>query len=145
MPGVASLEAQQYYAHPRNAFWPIVDAVLGIDRGLAYDERCRRLTSRGVAVWDVLRSCYRPGSLDADIRADSVIANDIPGLLETHPHIDRIGFNGGAAENLFRRHVLPVLTAADRVSLVRLPSTSPAHASMRLAEKVERWRSFLVD
>jgi hypoxanthine-DNA glycosylase len=145
MPGTASLAAGEYYAHPRNAFWSIIEALFAIDRALPYAERCAALVSQGIAVWDVLRHCYRPGSLDADIRADTAVPNDIPRLLGDAPGIGRICFNGAAAETLFRRHVLATLTPADarRIECVRLPSTSPAHAAMTVDEKIARWRPCL--
>jgi hypoxanthine-DNA glycosylase len=143
MPGIASLNARQYYAHPRNAFWHIMESVLGIERSLPYAQRCEALTASGIAVWDVAERCYRPGSLDADIRSDSVVANDIPGLLARFPTIRRVCFNGGAAETLFRRLVLRDLPQEPEVALLRLPSTSPAHAAMSLEEKIARWRTGL--
>ena len=82
MPGVASLEAVQYYAHPRNAFWPIIGELFSIDATASYPERIRQLQQKPLALWDTLRQCERPGSLDADIRRDSVAPNDIPTLLE---------------------------------------------------------------
>ncbi len=141
MPGHASLSAQRYYAHPRNLFWPIMGALFEAGPELAYAARLRRLQACGIALWDVAGECVRPGSLDARIRADTVVANDIAGLLDAHPGIQRLCFNGATAETLFRRHVLPTLAAPPEC--VRLPSTSPAHASMGFAAKLEAWRSGL--
>jgi len=141
MPGVASLDAHRYYAHPRNLFWPIVGAVLGFDPALPYEARLALLTTRGLALWDVVGTCVRPGSLDARIAPDSVVANDIAGLLAAHPGITRIRFNGAAADTLFRRHVLPTLDPLP--DLMRLPSTSPAHASMGFEAKLAAWRGGL--
>ena len=87
MPGRASLAAQQYYAHPRNAFWPIIEAALGIDRDLPYAQRCRQLIAKDIAVWDVLQSCFRPGSLDADIDPASIMPNDFATFFADHSHI----------------------------------------------------------
>ncbi len=143
MPGDASLAAQRYYAHPRNLFWPIMGALLGAGPELDYTARLTRLTDAGVALWDVAGECIRPGSLDARIRARSVVANDLPGLLAAHPGITRLCFNGAAAEALFRRHVLPHLDPPPR--WVRLPSTSPAHAAMPFADKLAAWRAGLFD
>ena len=98
MPSRESLARRQYYAHPRNAFWTVMESVLGIERSLPYEQRCDALGTRGVAVWDVAARCYRRGSLDADIQPDSVVANDIPSLLAEVPTIRRVCFNGGAAE-----------------------------------------------
>src|SRR5690606_29512 len=97
MPGAASLRAQAYYAHPRNAFWPIMGALYGFEPAAPYDVRCAALTSAGVAVWDVLQACERPGSLDAAIVADSRVANDFSGLFAQQPTIRRILFNGATA------------------------------------------------
>ncbi|GAB2903129.1 DNA-deoxyinosine glycosylase [Uliginosibacterium flavum] len=142
MPGIASLQAQRYYAHPHNQFWPILGILLGFDPAEAYAIRCARLGAAHVAVWDVLQSCVRPGSLDADIDATSAIPNDFAAFLATQPQIRHIFFNGGAAETLFRRHVLPTLPLAG-ISCQRLPSTSPAHASLRPGAKQDAWRAAL--
>src|SRR5262249_55164150 len=140
MPGAASLRAAQYYAHPRNAFWPIVGALCGFDATLDYATRVRRLSDADIAVWDVLQSCERPGSLDASIESSSVVANDFARFFDTHRRIERVCFNGGAAHALFRRHVLPSLEALD-VTWIRLPSTSPANASVDAAAKLKAWRA----
>ncbi|MCD9097112.1 DNA-deoxyinosine glycosylase [Luteimonas fraxinea] len=142
MPGVASLDADRYYAHPRNLFWPIVGTLFGFDPALSYDARLARLTACGVALWDVAGECVRPGSLDARIEAGSVVPNDIGGLLARYPGIERIRFNGAAAESLFRRHVLPTLDVVP--DLLRLPSTSPAHAALGFEAKLAAWRVGLV-
>ena len=144
MPGKASLAAQQYYAHPRNAFWPIIEAVLGIGRDQPYALRCRQLVARDIAVWDVLQSCYRPGSLDADIDPASIMANDFVAFFSGHPRIRRICFNGATAQQVFRRQVLPSLPADHLPDMIRLPSTSPAHAGMRLEQKITEWAPCLV-
>lgn len=138
MPGVASLDADRYYAHPRNLFWPIMGALFGFDAALPYAERLVHLAAAGIALWDVAGECVRPGSLDARIAPGSVVPNDIAGLLTRHPGIVRICFNGATAESLFRRHVLPTLDAVPQ--LVRLPSTSPAHAAMGFDAKLSTWR-----
>jgi double-stranded uracil-DNA glycosylase len=136
MPGEASLKAGQYYAHPRNAFWLIMGELFGAGPSLPYQERAARIQSVGVALWDTLQVCTRPGSLDASITDE--VANDFPGLFAKYPNITHVFFNGGRAEQAFRRHVLPTLHG-DRHVFVRLPSTSPAHAAMRLEAKVEAW------
>ncbi len=139
MPGVASLEVQQYYGHTRNAFWPIVSELLGFDVGLPYEQRLQALTDYGYALWDVLGHCQRPGSLDADIR--DAEANDFTGLLADYPSIKRVFFNGGAAARLWQKQVVPTLTIA--LETTQLPSTSPAYAAMKLGEKQQRWRQIL--
>ena len=143
MPGAASLAAGAYYAHPRNAFWRIMGELVGAGPQLPYAERLLRLQEAGIALWDVLAACERPGSLDADIVPASVRSNDFRGFLAAHPQIERVCFNGTAAENLFRRHVLPALENAG-LRLLRLPSTSPAHAARGYEEKLAAWRTAIV-
>lgn len=119
MPGIASLEAGQYYAHPRNAFWPIMGALYGAWPGLPYAERVEQLKVSGVAVWDVLQSCVREGSLDADIREE--VPNDFTEFFARHQNIRRIGLNGGKAAASFRKHAargLEEKCALWRVSLL---------------------------
>lgn len=144
MPGVASLQAQQYYAHPRNAFWPIMQALFGIATDWPYTKRVRGLEAHGVALWDVLESCVRTGSLDAAIARSSMRPNDLAGLLMHEPTISSIFFNGQMAETAFRRHVLPqanpTLKALPRR---RLPSTSPANASWSFERKLAAWRAII--
>lgn len=140
MPGVASLAAQRYYAHPRNQFWPIMGALFGAGPDLPYAERLRVLTGAGVALWDVLESCERTGSLDAAIDVRSAQANDFAAFFNAHPGIARVVFNGGTAEKHFRRDVMPHVRTLD---LLRLPSTSPAHAGMAAHEKLALWRAAL--
>jgi len=140
MPSRKSLDAQQYYAHPRNAFWPIMAELFGFSPALPYTERLEQLRDNGIALWDVAHRCIRPGSLDADIR--DVEANGFRTFLSRHPHIHTIFFNGRKAEELFRRLVLPALS--DEFSLIErqlLPSTSPAHAARSFAEKLAAWQA----
>ena len=141
MPGRASLDAQQYYAHPRNAFWPIMAAYCGIDPGSDYATRVRALADAGIVLWDVLAQCRRPGSLDAAIELADARPNPIAELLEAHPQITRVCCNGSTAASLYRRFKLP---GPPRVEVLQLPSTSPAHAGMPLAEKMRRWHAALL-
>jgi TDG/mug DNA glycosylase family protein len=141
MPGAESLRQRRYYAHPYNQFWTITGAVLGFDPALPYAQRVANLVARRVAVWDVLKSCERAGSLDSSIRRDSEVANDFRRFLKAHRRIGAVFFNGGKPEQAFRRHVLPRLGAkAGALQFIRLPSTSPAHAGMSLAAKLAAWR-----
>lgn len=144
MPGRASLAAGQYYAHKQNAFWRIACSLLGIDPASSYQARVRALRASRIALWDVLHSCVRPGSLDSRIERET--ANDFIAFFRRHPGIAVVFFNGAKAEASFRRHVLPRVgrTLRDRViSCSRLPSTSPAHASLRFERKLEAWRAIL--
>lgn len=146
MPGMSSLAAGQYYAHPRNAFWSIVGELSGAGPDLPYARRTAALRATRVALWDVVATCRRRGSLDAAIERGSLRLNDFAGFLARHPRIDRVAFNGGTAEALFRRHVLPRLAAATpprRLRLMRLPSTSPTHAGLTPARKRAAWRRAL--
>ncbi len=141
MPGVASLSAGQYYAHPRNAFWPIMGALLGFAADAPYAARLQALTRSGIALWDVLAACVRPGSLDAAIDPASAVPNDFAGFLAQHPRVTAVFFNGSAAADCFRREVQPKLDPARALTLVRLPSTSPAHAAQSFATKCAQWRA----
>ena len=141
MPGTTSLAAAQYYALPRNAFWPIMDALFDAGPHLSYPDRLDRLKRNRIALWDVLGSCIRPGSLDSAIDMQSIAVNDFAGLLADYPDIGRIYFNGKKAAELFRRYVLPTLSAErDALQLTTLPSTSPAHAAMNFTAKLAAWR-----
>lgn len=139
MPGVASLGAGEYYAHPRNAFWTVMGELFGAGPALPYRARLARLTACGIALWDVIGECERAGSLDAAIRPASVRVNDIAGLLAGHPGLRHVFLNGATAERLFRRHVVPALPAASIPAWTRLPSTSPAFAGLDVTAKLERW------
>jgi hypoxanthine-DNA glycosylase len=142
MPGAASLAAGQYYAHPRNAFWPILGDLLGFDPAAPYRKRVQALKNARIAVWDVLHGCVRAGSLDSAIERDSEIANDFATFFRRHPRIAHVFFNGARAEQAFRRHALPGLGAAG-LRFARLPSTSPAHAARSLPQKRAAWRAGL--
>ena len=136
MPSVVSLRTRQYYANPRNIFWSIMGELFGAGRSLPYAERVEILRSVGVALWDVLQVCERPGSLDASITEE--VANDFPAFFAGHPSITHVFFNGARAQTVFYRHVLPVLKK-DRYLLTRLPSTSPANAGVRPEAKTQAW------
>jgi len=142
MPGRASLEAGRYYAHRQNAFWRIVCELLGVDPGSSYARRVQALKAARIALWDVLQSCSRRGSLDSGIERESEIANDFPAFLRKHRQIRRICFNGAKAASSFKRSVMPALgRRALRYS--RLPSTSPANASVTYERKRRAWRAIL--
>ena len=141
MPGKASLAANEYYAHPRNIFWPVMETVINVQRELPYAERCKELTQREVALWDVLKLCTRTGSLDSDIVESSIVANDFEVFFQTHSRVHAIYFNGAKAESIYVRHVIPNLSPEfANIAMTRLPSTSPANASISLADKVAQWK-----
>lgn len=140
MPGARSLDAQAYYAHPRNAFWPIMEALFGIRCEHAYERRLAGLREHRVALWDVIGKCRRRGSLDQKVEPDSIVPNDFDRLFGACPSISLVAFNGRLAEQSFERHVLPDLQARfARIDRVRLPSTSPAHAAMSFEQKRAAW------
>lgn len=145
MPGGASLRAAEYYAHPRNLFWKILGELIGATPNLPYPARLQKLTGARLALWDVLQSCKREGSLDGDIDPRSIIPNDFAGFFASHPNIDRVFFNGAMAETSFRRHVLKQLPAATAQSMrfTRLPSTSPANAGYSYDRRLEAWRQII--
>lgn len=139
MPGIKSLQEQQYYAHPRNVFWPIMANLYDFDLSLSYPARCQQLKLHKVAVWDVLKSCRRPGSLDQHIEPDSMVANDFKALLKSYANIQHIFFNGSKAEQVFSQQVLRTLTSHPNLTYTKLPSTSPAHAAMSFESKLLQW------
>jgi len=145
MPGTASLQAQRYYAHPRNLFWPMVERFLNIPADLPYDDRLAALKRRQVALWDVLSRCERRGSLDGAINRTSEVANAIPALLEQSPELCAIALNGQRAADSFRRHIeAQCLQIRPALRIHRLPSTSPANQSIPLAQRQQAW-SVLAD
>lgn len=140
LPGQASLAARRYYAHPRNAFWPILASIAGFAPDAPYAARVEALLRAGIAVWDVCEAASRPGSLDSAIAAASVKPNDFAAFFAAHRKIARVAFNGAAAARLYRRHALPEAG----LDFVQLPSTSPAHAAMNLSAKRAVWAEALV-
>lgn len=139
MPGVASLEQTQYYAHPRNAYWRIMGELFGAGPELQYVDRLDVLVARRIALWDVLRSCDRPGSLDANIRGATARPNDFAALFDDRPSIGHVFFNGKTAAAMFRRKVLPDLDESQQRAYTTLPSTSPAMAALSFEQKLEQW------
>ena len=140
LPGQRSLQMQQYYAHPHNAFWKLIAAIFDADAAWPYARRVQVLVRNHIALWDVLEAAERPGSLDSSIVHASALANDFAKFYRAHPRIGRVFFNGRKAEEMYRRFVLPSL--GEEFSYIRyegLPSTSPAHAGMTFAKKLDRW------
>ena len=145
LPGQVSLQQQQYYAHPHNAFWKIMGRLFGAGPELAYAERAQRLMQNEIALWDVCAAAQRPGSLDAAIVHASVVPNDFAAFIELHPGVALIGFNGGKAADLYRRLVLPRLPATQRtIRTETLPSSSPTHAAMTFDDKLAHWAAVLL-
>ncbi len=140
MPGARSLQERRYYAHPQNAFWAILGTVCGAGPEVAYAQRLVLLERAGLALWDVMARCVRPGSLDADIEPGSVVANDFVPLFARHPGLKAVLCNGKAAHRAFLRYAAPQLAAASLHPTVELlPSTSPAHAAMPFHQKRNLW------
>lgn len=137
MPGVRSLQEQQYYAHPQNQFWRIMGDIYGAGPDLPYEERLEILKNKGVAVWDVLQSCIREGSMDSDIR--HATPNDFKAFFREYPAIRLVVFDSAKAEEIFQK------TQGDfpLIRFCRVPSPSPAHARLRYAEKLTLWREAL--
>lgn len=133
-PSERSLTAGEYYANRRNQFWPIMAGMFGFDADAPYDERVDAVKRRGVALWDVIHSCRRAGSMDAKIDRKSLVVNDFGQFLRTNDGIDRIFVNGLTALETFERNVETALP------VVRLPSSSGA-LPMSLADKLTRWRT----
>jgi hypoxanthine-DNA glycosylase len=133
-PSAASLQAQQYYAHPRNHFWPILSALWNVDlRSLPYAERVAQARERGLAIWDVYAACRREGSLDSAI--EDAFPNDLPALVARLPQLAAIAHNGGESARAMR------VTRALGLPVHRLPSTSPANASWSFERKLAAWRA----
>jgi hypoxanthine-DNA glycosylase len=133
LPGEESLRRQEYYAHPRNLFWPIVFALFDAPPTADYDARLAFVAARGIALWDVCESCVREASADATIRGE--YPNAIDDLLDAHPKIRSVAFNGTGARRLHDRH----FARRPDLAYLALPSTSPAHASIDFAGKLSRW------
>jgi hypoxanthine-DNA glycosylase len=132
-PGAASLAAQQYYAHPRNQFWPLLSALLQQDLvALPYVQRLQRLRAQGLGLWDVIAECRREGSLDSAIR--DLRYNDLASLRRRAPQLAAVAHNGGASAR-----AMP-LTGALGLAVYRLPSSSPANASWSFERKLAAWR-----
>ena len=133
LPGEESLRRQQYYAHPRNLFWPIVFALFGETPPAGYDERVAFITTQRIALWDVCEVGERERSADTTIRRER--PNAIDRLVTDHPLIRAVAFNGTGARRLYDRH----FPRCPELTYIALPSTSPAHATIDFAGKLARW------
>lgn len=139
MPGIKSLQANQYYAHPQNQFWKFMGDIYGAGPSLPYQKRVQVLKKQGVAVWDVVRACTRKGSMDSEIQNE--IPNNFEEFYNKHPTIKLVVFDSLTAEKIYNRRVLPTLTR--KLKYIRVPSPSPAHARISYATKLAIWSAAL--
>ena len=140
MPSVTSLEKQQYYGHPRNVFWRIMAALFNDAKPLDYQQGQLLLQAEGIAVWDVLKSCIRQGSLDSAIDKNSMEINDFVSFFSVFNQLRYVFFNGGTAESLYKKRVYPLLPIEYKaLNYTKLPSTSPAYAAMSFEDKLVAW------
>lgn len=140
MPGQASLDAQQYYGHPRNQFWPLMQQLFAVDASLPYPQRLLALQNAGVALWDVIGVCQRQGSLDSAIRPSSVQFNDIALLLTQLAQLQAIWLNGGTAAKSWQKLQKSAATLPASIKVWSLPSSSPAHAARSFSDKLLQWQ-----
>lgn len=134
MPSVKSLEYQEYYGFKNNQFWKIMGELFGFDRNDNYELRTQVVAKAGIAVWDVLQSCEREGSLDKDIKNE--LCNDIVGFIEQHPSVTHVVLNGGKARDTYKKHFASMMT---HIKTVTMPSTSPANTKA-YTKKFEEWK-----
>lgn len=139
MPGVRSLQKQEYYGHERNSFWKIIYSLFHTELTNNYLDKKAFLLRHNIALWDVLKACYREGSSDSNIK--NPIANDFVELFTLYPNIKAIFFNGEPAQKLFSRFIIKTLGGTD-LPLFKLPSTSPAN-TVKVEEKYEQWKKIL--
>jgi hypoxanthine-DNA glycosylase len=144
MPSVASLDKLEYYGNSQNSFWRIMGDCFSAGPDLPYPERCERLAAAGIAVWDVLDSCVRPGSLDSDIDMRTAEVNDLLTFLSEHQDIRHVFFNGKKAEQIFQQRLgKQIEISFPQLAYMSLPSTSPAMASLTYSAKLEHWRALI--
>lgn len=143
MPGQKSLQEQRYYAHPQNAFWPIMAHIFGFSKDLDYELKVAALLQQPVVLWDVLRQCHRQGSLDSQIQSLDLQCNDFVGLIQENPALSAVLCNGGTAYRLWKKHVSGTLQKP--IAAIAMPSTSPAHASMRFEQKLQIWQNTITE
>lgn len=140
MPGMASLDAAQYYAHPRNRFWPLLGVLCGFSPSPEYAHRLRQAQDAGVGLWDVIGQCRRRGSLDSAIERGSEVPNALAELMSGLPGLRGVACNGASAAQAYARWIAPGLpTALGALPVLALPSTSPANAAMTLPRLVQAW------
>jgi hypoxanthine-DNA glycosylase len=136
MPGVKSLEEQQYYAHPQNRFWKVMGHILGEPKlhEFDYGTKLKTLLKNNIALWDTIKSCRREGSLDSDIQNET--PNDIRKLLKTYPNIETICLNGNKSYTAFKKYCPDLL---EKYTCLKMPSTSPANARYSLDILMREW------
>ncbi|SFP82349.1 G/U mismatch-specific uracil-DNA glycosylase [Nitrosomonas cryotolerans] len=142
MPSQKSLANNQYYAHPQNAFWRIISDLLQLNPDSSYEEKTQALKAARIALWDVLQSCERKGSLDSMIKTETQTVNDFQTFFQTHKAIKFVYFNGAKAEICFKQQVLRKINS-ETICYMRLPSTSPANAAISFERKLAIWRLML--
>jgi hypoxanthine-DNA glycosylase len=142
MPGVQSLQHAQYYYHPQNSFWKIMAKLFGMPVE-TYAQRIALIKKSDLALWDSLKACDRPGSLDSKIAKDSIVVNDFAGLFARYPKIGHVFWNGGTSAGEFKKRVMPTLpeNVKERIIFQQLPSTSPAMATKNFAQKLREWQA----
>lgn len=144
LPGAVSWESSEYYAQKNNAFWAIMESVIGAPVASPYAERICRLTEKGIALWDVCGAANRAGSLDSEIAVPTIVLNDFATFFASHCHIQLLAFNGRKAAALYQDLVFPTLSSStQRIRREVLPSTSPAHANIPFERKLGQWRAVL--
>lgn len=140
MPGEESLRRNEYYGNPKNSFWKIMGILFGFDHELSYKERTTILKENKIALWDVLKTCERKGSLDTGIKSETVVENDFVSFYRRFPDIRDVFFNGSKAEKEYFKRVLPKLSQIRyEIKYIRLPSTSPAMSKLSFNDKMLRW------
>jgi len=145
MPSMRSLEKQQYYAHPQNAFWRIIAHLFNQGKALDYQQGEALLIDQGIALWDVLKFCDRQGSLDSAINKETMEMNDFADLFLTFPKLRYVFFNGSMAESTYKKQVQPLVEeSAAYIKYKKLPSTSPAYAAMKFEAKLVAWHAIKI-
>ena len=135
-PGVISLEKQEYYAHPQNQFWSILFTLFNQEFSKDYSVRIQLIQNHGIGLWDVIDTCSRKGSLDADIQNE--MQNDIKSILQNHP-VKALFCNGQKSFKNLQR----IMGTSCEIPIYLLPSTSPAYAAMKKQAKLEQWKMIL--
>lgn len=137
MPGIKSLNDQQYYAHPQNRFWNVLGEICKCPdlKSFEYNEKLKVLLKNKIALWDVIKSCTRDGSLDSNI--SNVVPNDIKGLLKEYPSVKIICLNGNKAYSAFKKYFPDLL---EKYLCYQMPSTSPANARYNLNKLLQKWK-----